>query len=127
MSLSPLLAAPTPTTPAVSFVAEEGKLAFWGRSLPENAHDFFRPVHAWVADYVNKPALQTEVTFKLEYFNTSSTAHFLRMFKKLEEVMNVGAEITITWHYEAEDEDMREAGEDFQSLTSIPLKITLAH
>jgi hypothetical protein len=48
------------------------------------------------------------------------------MFKKLEEVMNLGAEITITWFYEAEDEDMREAGEDFQSLTSIPLKITLA-
>lgn len=123
MPLATLTTSPTPITPGIKLEANTGKLSFWGRALPDNSHEYYRPVHEWVATYVSQPALTTEVVFKLEYFNTSSTAHFLRMFKKLEEVMNYGSEAVIYWVYEPEDEDMREAGEDFQALTTIPIKI----
>ena len=34
-----------------------------------------------------------------------------------------GHEIVINWHYEEDDEDMLEAGEDYQSIINVPFKM----
>jgi hypothetical protein len=110
---------PTATTPGVTLDPVSGQFSFWGRSLPDNSHEFFKQIHDWLAEYVSKPAEGTELAFRLEYFNTSSTAHFLKVFKKLETASQNGSQVQVRWIYDPEDEDMREAGEDFQTLTSI--------
>ena len=45
------------------------------------------------------------------------------LFKKLEAVRNSGNEVLVLWHYEADDEDMLEAGEDYQAIINIPFKM----
>ncbi len=47
------------------------------------------------------------------------------MFKKLETVYKKNGEkgVVINWYYEEDDEDMLEAGEDYQSILKIPFKM----
>ena len=61
---------------------------------------------------------------QLEYFNTSSSKCILDVFKKLENLHNKSvAEVIINWYYEEDDEDMLEAGEDYQSILKLPFKM----
>jgi hypothetical protein len=62
------------------------------------------------------------VNVQLEYFNTSSSKCILDVFKKLESI-NGRTSITINWHFEEDDEDMLEAGEDYQAIINIPFKM----
>ena len=69
-----------------------------------------------------KPA--TRVDIVLEYFNTSSSKCILDVFKKLEKINEAGVVgVAINWHYEEDDEDMLEAGEDYQAIINIPFKM----
>jgi hypothetical protein len=114
---------PTPTTPKIFFDAESGYLEISGKSLPENSVDFFMPIQNWLDSYVVSPNSITRLTFKLEYFNTSSTSQFLKMIKKVEKLHENGYNAAINWYYDHEDEDMREAGEDFKLLVKVPVEI----
>lgn len=60
---------------------------------------------------------------QLEYFNTSSSKCILDVFKRLEPIRSAGNEVTVLWHYEADDEDMLEAGEDYSGIINIPFKM----
>lgn len=110
----------TPKTPGVNFSAA-GKLELSGRSIPENSIEFYKPLLDWIENYSSSPQSSTEVDIKLEYFNTSSSKCILDVFKKLEGVN--GSNMTINWYYEEDDEDMLEAGEDYQAIINIPFKM----
>jgi hypothetical protein len=77
----------------------------------------------WLEAYLSNPAELTEVNIQLEYFNTSSSKCILDVFKKLEAIYKSGNEVVINWYYEEDDEDMLEAGEDYQSIIKIPFKM----
>lgn len=113
----------TPKTPTVSLNAETGKVEIKGRSIPENSIEFYKPIVDWLENYLSTPAAMTEVNIQLEYFNTSSSKCILDVFKKLEAIYKSGNEVVINWHYEEDDEDMLEAGEDYQSIIKIPFKM----
>jgi hypothetical protein len=110
-------------TPSVTFNATEGKLELKGRSIPENSVEFYKPLNDWIDAYGNNPKAATVVDIKLEYFNTSSSKCILDLFKKLEQVNSKGTEVSINWYFEEDDEDMEEAGEDYQAIISLPFKI----
>ena len=76
----------------------------------------------WIGNYGDNSKSDTVVNIQLEYFNTSSSKCILDVFKKLESV-NGKTTITINWHYEEDDEDMLEAGEDYQAIINIPFKM----
>lgn len=115
----------SPKTPTVEMNAENGVIEIKGRSIPENSIDFYLPVVEWLDKYAESPAGVTEVNIQLEYFNTSSSKCILDVFKKLENVFKKNGEkgVTINWYYEEDDEDMLEAGEDYQSILKIPFKM----
>ncbi|RLD69162.1 MAG: nuclear pore complex subunit [Bacteroidetes bacterium] len=115
----------SPKTPTVEMNAENGVIEIKGRSIPENSIDFYRPVVEWLDTYAESPAKITQVNIQLEYFNTSSSKCILDVFKKLENVFKKNNEegVTINWYYEEDDEDMLEAGEDYQSILKIPFKM----
>jgi hypothetical protein len=114
---------PSPTTPKVNFDSQTGLLEISGKSLPENSIDFFQPIHAWLDNYSADPNDVTSLIFKLEYFNTSSTSHFLKIIKKVEKLFDMGKNANVIWYYDYEDEDMKEAGEDFKMLVKLPVDI----
>lgn len=109
----------TPKTPTIEFNPETGILLIKGRSIPENSIDFYKPIIEWLDEYAIQPSAATEVLIQLEYFNTSSSKCILDVFKKLESIKKSGKEITIKWHYEPEDEDMLEAGEDYEAIIDL--------
>ena len=111
----------TPKTPTVQFNKETGVLEIRGRSIPENSIEFYKPLIDWIDSYSKTPKSETTVNIKLEYFNTSSSKCILDVFKKLESVG--GTNMTINWYYEEDDEDMLEAGEDYQAIINIPFKM----
>lgn len=114
----------TPKTPYVTCNCEEGILLIEGRSIPENSVDFFEPVYAWIDTYMESPKPKTIMNVKLEYFNTSSSKCILKVLKKLEILqLDKKSEVTINWYYEEDDEDMLEAGQDFDIIISIPFKM----
>lgn len=113
----------TPKTPTVSLDPNSGKVEIKGRSIPENSIEFYKPLVDWLEIYLSKPAELTEVNIQLEYFNTSSSKCILDVFKKLEAIYKSGNEVVINWYYEEDDEDMLEAGEDYQSIIKIPFKM----
>ncbi len=111
-------------TPFVKFDAETGILEMRGRSIPENAIEFYKPLVEWLDKYSKIAKDRTEVNIQLEYFNTSSSKCILDIFKKLEEInKKEGKEVIINWYYEEDDEDMLEAGEDYQSILKIPFRM----
>ena len=113
----------TPKTPTISFHLEKGFLEIKGRSIPENSIEFYKPLVEWLEKYAGKPKNQTQVNIQLEYFNTSSSKCILDVFKKLEAIHKNGSEIIINWYYEEDDEDMLEAGEDYQAIINVPFKM----
>ncbi|MBI2257955.1 MAG: DUF1987 domain-containing protein [Flavobacteriia bacterium] len=110
-------------TPSVKFDAGAGKLELKGRSIPENSVEFYKPLNDWIDQYGSSPKTQTSVDIKLEYFNTSSSKCILDLFKKLESINGKGTQVSINWFFEEDDEDMQEAGQDYQAIISLPFEI----
>ena len=110
-------------TPTVHFDGSTGQLELRGRSIPENSIEFYRPLIDWIDHYSQAPQPTTKLRVQLEYFNTSSSKCILDLFKKLETVRSSGNEVMVYWHYEPDDEDMLEAGEDYQAIINIPFKM----
>lgn len=113
----------SPKTPTIKFNPEEGKLLIQGRSIPENSIDFYKPLVDALEEYAGNVKESTRVDIVLEYFNTSSSKCILDVFKKLERINEAGGGVAINWHYEEDDEDMLEAGEDYQAIINIPFKM----
>lgn len=114
----------SPKTPTIKFDPSSGFLEVKGRSIPENSIEFYKPLVDSLEKYSTGPQKETKVNIQLEYFNTSSSKCILDVFKKLEAIHKSGnSSVTINWHYEEDDEDMLEAGEDYQAIINVPFKM----
>lgn len=116
----------TDETPSVTLDPERNALEFSGKSLPEDVTRFYGPVLSWLDAYEKTARAKTTVDFKLLYFNTASSKLILDILFKLENIHQSGTEILIRWHYEEEDEDMREAGEEYGDLVEVPFELAVA-
>ena len=110
-------------TPAINFDAGSGVLMLKGRSIPENSIEFYKPLNDWLDMYSEKPCQETTVDLKLEYFNTSSSKCILDLLKRLEKINQSGSKVNVNWYFEQDDEDMEEAGEDYQAIIKLPFNM----
>ncbi len=114
----------TPKTPVIKFDPNTGNLELKGRSIPENSIEFYKPLMDSLEKFTVDTTKEMSVNVQLEYFNTSSSKCILDVFKKLENIHKSGkSTVIINWHYEQDDEDMLEAGEDYQAIISVPFKM----
>ena len=117
--MEPLVIEGTKSTPNVILDKEKGIFQFIGNSLPENAMGFYHPIINWVTEYLTNPNPSTELTFKLAYFNTASSKIIYELIKQHVSLKNSPNAIKVNWYYSEEDEDMLEAGKDYQDLTKL--------
>lgn len=110
-------------TPTVNFNFENGSLLISGRSIPENSVEFYEPIIDWLDEYKSSKGEGLKMDIKLEYFNTSSSKCILDLFKKLEELNEAKKAIAVQWYFEEDDEDMEEAGQDFQAIINISMEL----
>ena len=117
-----LLIEPTATTPKIDFNAMSGVFTLEGKAIDNDAEQFFKPVLDWLGDYLKNPAPKTAVSIKLDYFNISSSKRILFMFYKLNELLESGSDVSVKWHYQADEDDMFEVGQDFAFMVKIPFE-----
>ncbi len=122
MALEPLKLEGSTDEPKIIFDKAMNKFEISGKSFPDDAGEFYLPVLDWVKRYSEQPNPQTDVLFKLGYYNTSSSKMILDMFYIFNTMYNKGNKITIKWYYVEDDEDMLEAGEEFADMIDIPFK-----
>jgi len=113
----------TDDTPKVVLDPSNNNFEFSGKSLPEDVTTFYGPIMDWLDGYSSSPNPKTVVIFNLVYFNTASSKLILDILFKLEEIFDEGNDISIEWHYQEEDEDMEEAGEEYGDLVEMPLEL----
>lgn len=109
-------------TPQVECCPQEGILKLSGRSLPENAEEFYKPLLEWVREYVQTAGDTTTFNIELEYFNSSSVKHLLSIIIKLEELLNAGKKVEVVWGYNQEDELMEMKGRELESIVELPFR-----
>lgn len=122
----------TENTPLVDLNFENHKLRFEGDSRPEDVQKFFHPILDWLDDYSEHIAsLGTEVEiscdFQFEYFNSSSAKYVMDIVTQLGTINSSSdkVKLNINWHYEEMDEDMLEAGEEFEEMVNIPFNFVM--
>ncbi|MEY5044421.1 MAG: hypothetical protein RJA19_1648 [Bacteroidota bacterium] len=116
----------TSKTPKVELTVNPFAMHLSGRSIPENSIEFYRPLMDWVATNCDAGKPRLEINIRLEYFNTSSSKCLMDLLKRVE---SSGNEAVVNWFYEEDDEDMLEAGEDYDEIIELPFRLiaTEAH
>ncbi|MBK9284783.1 MAG: DUF1987 domain-containing protein [Sphingobacteriaceae bacterium] len=107
--------------PTIHFEKDSGLLKISGRSLPEDAFSYYKPIIDWVSEYLLSPANKTTLIINLEYFNTASAK---QLFKIISLIHDLGAkfDVQIQWHYDKGDRDMLNSGERFSKLCARPFE-----
>jgi hypothetical protein len=124
--LRPLIIAGTPKTPRIQFDADRGALAISGSSrlttlsTPTNANDFYKPLIEWLEEYAKMPSQRTEFTIQMESYDAAGAQYLTLIFKKLEPILQGGADIMVFWYYKEGDNAMLESGEDYKSIIRLP-------
>lgn len=102
----------------VEINGETGVFLFAGVSLPENTNSFFEPILEMIDDYLKAPKEKTVLNFYIEYLNTSSALFLRRIVMACENALD-NERLDVNWHYEKDDEDIRDFGEDFRSIFKV--------
>lgn len=113
----------TEETPKIAFDVESGDFIMEGRSLPEDAYTFFKPVIEWINEFIESHECDVKMKIHLDYFNSSSGRYLMEILAMIEKSCENGDRFSITWISEKDDELMIEKGEEFQSLLNLPFEI----
>lgn len=120
----------TEISPEIFLSHAENRFVISGNSAPEDVRELYYPVLEWMKEFVSMVKKNNTYTDKkplifkldLEYFNSSSAKFLFDIFTILKDLNNEGVPVVIEWYYDAEDTDLREAGEDLALLCEIEFK-----
>lgn len=109
--------------PGVVLDKETGEFQIFGKSCPEDAFEFYDPIFDWLDEYSVNPLKSTVFDMKLTYFNTVSAKFLLKLMTKLEDITISGNQVKIRWFYNEFDDDLEEAGEEFENIVDIDFEL----
>ena len=120
----------TDLTPEIILSPAENRFIIAGKSAPEDVRGLYYPVIEWMQEFVAEikrghnytDANPLRLKLDLEYFNSSSAKFLFDIFGHLKEMSNEGIPVDIEWHYDEEDTDLREAGEDLALLAELQFR-----
>ncbi len=113
----------TEDTPMIDFNTSTGIFKISGKALPENAHEFFKPIEDWVNEYVEDPLDSTVVEMQIDYFNSAATRYIFNLLMCFEEIVENGKEAKVVWFYKPNDDMIEAKGEEFESILEIPFEM----
>lgn len=104
----------TENTPAIDFNFVDNQFAIRGESYPEDVPSFFGPVLSALEKHLKEMSSgKVEFNFELVYFNSTSAKVVMRLFDLLDRTAGHGVDVVINWHFQADDDNMQELGEEF--------------
>jgi hypothetical protein len=113
-----LMLEPTQDTPRVMLNKRDGIFELAGRSIVEDVNSFYDPVVEWLTDYAEEPNQSTVFTYHLNYFNSSTSKMIYDMLHVLKDIKGV----QIEWCYNKGDDDILEAGKEFEEELEMKFK-----
>jgi hypothetical protein len=114
----------TYSTPAVNFEVKTGMLKIEGRSIPENPSVFFDLLTSWINEYFQSELNpSTKLDIKLDYINSGSSKSILAMLKHIKSFYDNGKICEVNWHFEEDDESIRDLGKHFKSVLKMPFNL----
>ena len=117
----------TERTPEIQLSANNGTFSMKGESFPEDVSAFYGQVIVAVDQLASTLSKPLTVDVAMVYINSSSIKAMFRIFEGLEAVRKNGQTLTITWHYQEDDDIMQELGEDFKDrFTELPIEVQAA-
>jgi hypothetical protein len=112
----------TDDSPMVILDRDNNQFEISGKSLPEDVVDFYQPVLDWLDEYRSAPNPVTDFNFKLIYFNTASSKLILDILMIFEEMVEEGHKVLVKWFSLQSDEDMQEAGKEYEEMVDVPFE-----
>jgi hypothetical protein len=103
----------TTNTPEILFDGNSGILKISGRSIPEGPSKLYEEVLNGIDEYSKDPQDLLSITFDLEFFNTATAREIIKILRR---VNQYSFESKVIWIYEEGDDDMEEAGLDFEEI-----------
>lgn len=105
----------TDRSPAIDFDFQSNRFVIRGESYPEDVASFYGPVidqlERHLASLGGDGGLQFD--FELIYFNSSSAKVLMGLFDALDSAAATGANVTINWFFDEDDDTMEELGQEF--------------
>lgn len=114
----------TEDTPLIDFDTTTGVFKVTGRALPEDAHEFFKPIEEWVQAYVESPLDNTVVEMRIDYFNSAATRYIFNLLMCFEDIVDdETGEVKIVWYYKEGDDMIETKGEELSSILELPFEM----
>ncbi|PCI39420.1 MAG: Fe-S oxidoreductase [Rhodospirillaceae bacterium] len=99
--------------PGVDFNFENSTFSLKGESYPEDVTAFYGPLlDGLEKHFEDLKGTKVSFTFDLVYFNSSTAKILMGLFDMLDEAAEDN-DVTVTWNYEVDDDNMEEMGEEF--------------
>jgi hypothetical protein len=120
----------TPNSPKVILDPENKIYEISGESRPPDVREFYDQIINWMDDFslqlVKSDDKKEPVRFifNFGYFNSSSGKMILDICKVLARLQARGMNVTVDWHYEKDDVDMMEVGQEISRIVKFPFAYT---
>ncbi len=85
-----------------------------GWSFSERPMQVFEPVFQILENYMGKPLT---LQYKLNCFNTATSKCLILLTEKIKVLQTSGIDVKVIWHFDSDDEETKEWGEDISSVT----------
>lgn len=117
-------------SPAIHFLPGSNTISISGRSAPEDVRVIYYPVIEWFDEFTSevkktRPFTMADpliLSINLEYFNSSSAKFIYDIITRMRDLKIADIPVIVEWHYDAEDTDMRGAGEDLSALSQMEFR-----
>jgi hypothetical protein len=117
---------PKKDSPEVTLDPKTNVFKIVGICHPENVTKFFQPVIEWLDDYKKYLAKTDErnnikLVFFFRYFNSATYKFLITLLQKVNEYSEFGISVLVEWHYEYDDEEMKESGMELFEFSGIKI------
>lgn len=111
--------------PEIDFNIDTGVFNIIGPWLPYSGveYELFNEIYKWLNVYIENPCPKTVLTLNLPYFGTSASKFLLNVLVKFDTLYENGSKVEVNWCYDPEDEDLEEAGTQYDDLVKIPINM----
>ncbi|NOZ36415.1 MAG: DUF1987 domain-containing protein [Chlorobi bacterium] len=122
--LEPINLEKTKNSPEIILNKQEAEFKIAGRSIVEDPKEFYSPIYNWLEEYIKTPLKNTDFTFDLEYFNSSSARQIMELIMLLEKIPETGNKVKVLWLYEEGDEMSKERGDEIKLVSKLDFEIS---
>jgi hypothetical protein len=118
----------TASEPEIHLIPDEYRFEISGRSAPEDVRGVYYPVLEWIDEFVTLVSVNNPFSvgnpllfrFDFEYFNSSSAKFLYDIIHRLKDLESLNVPVVVRWYHDADDNDLRDAGEDLSILLNMP-------